>query len=194
MKRTLTAFFIVFCAYSSYGQGDNGVVPDSVAYGMTLKEVDVTAPWANDTDRYHYNQMKHYVKIVLPYVNTATKLFKDIDAKVNEPNITRKERRQYVNAKEDEMRTQFEEKVRRLNTTQGVLLVKLISRQTNTNLYKVLQEFKNPLTAVKWQMWARMNGLNLDRRYDPEEESRLERIMDELGYPLPAGYVSNIIR
>jgi hypothetical protein len=158
---------------------------------VNLKEFKVTARWKNDTDRYRYNQEKFYVTIILPYLNAATQLFKDVNAKANEPGISRRERRQYINSREDEMREQFEDKVKKLNTTQGVLLVKLIARQTEANIYHILQEFKNPLTAVKWQAWARMNGMNLDKRYDPEREPRLELIMDELGYPLPSSYALN---
>ena len=86
------------------------------------------------------------------------------------------------------MRTEFEERVKKLNVTQGKLLVKLIARQTELNIYEMLQEFKNPLTAIKWQTWARVNGMNLDRKYRPDEEKDLENIMYELGYPLPPGY------
>jgi hypothetical protein len=132
--------------------------------------------------------MKFYVTTILPYLDASTQLFKDVNVKVNEQGVSRKERRKYVNSREDEMRTKFEDKIKQLNVTQGTLLVKLICRQTELNLYKILQEFKNPLTAVKWQTWARLNGLNLDRRYNPKEEKDLENIMEELGYPLPSSY------
>jgi len=153
-----------------------------------LPEVRVTAQFLNDTDRYRYNQMKFYVTTILPYLNAATKLFKEVNTKINEPDITRKERKQYINTREEDMRTEFEDRVKQLNVTQGTLLVKLIARQTELNIYKMLQEFKNPFTAMKWQTWARFNGLNLDRKYHPEEEKDLENIMEELGYPLPTGY------
>lgn len=168
-----------------------GGVEDSVHYNYTLKESKITAQWLNDTARYRYNQKKFYVTIVLPYVNAATRLFKEIDAKANDPSVSKKERRKFIDAKEDQVRTEFEDKVRSLNVTQGVLLVKLIARQTDMNIYEMLQDFKNPLTAVKWQMWARVHGLNLDRRYRPEDERDLENIMEELGYPLPASYAAN---
>jgi hypothetical protein len=159
-----------------------------------LPDAKITAPWLNDTDRYHYNQTKHYVTMILPYLNAATQLFKEVNEKVNEPGVSKKEKRRYVNTREDEMRTKFEDKVKQLNTTQGALLVKLISRQTELNIYNILQEFKNPLTAMKWQAWSRMNGMNLDRKYHPEEEQMLELIMEELGYPLPASYVTEYVR
>ena len=153
-----------------------------------LPEVRVTAQFLNDTDRYRYNQMKFYVTTILPYLDAATRLFKEVDRKVHEEGVSKRVRRQYVNSREDEMRTEFEERVKKLNVTQGKLLVKLIARQTELNIYEMLQEFKNPLTAIKWQTWARVNGMNLDRKYRPDEEKDLENIMYELGYPLPPGY------
>lgn len=164
---------------------------DTLYAATPLKEVDVKARWKNDTERYHYNQMKFYVTTILPYVNASTRLFKDISTKASDPNLSRRDKRKYINAREDEMRTQFEDKVKQLNVTQGKLLVKLIARQTNVNLYSILQEFKNPFTAIKWQTWARLNGMNLDKKYDPNEETDLENIMEELGYPLPPSYAVN---
>jgi hypothetical protein len=138
--------------------------------------------------------MKFYVTTILPYLDAATKVFKEINAKVNEEGVSRKERKQFVHSREEDMRSSFEDKVKQLNVTQGTLLVKLIARQTEVNLYDILQEFKNPLTAVKWQAWARLNGMNLDRKYQPEEEKDLENIMEELGYPLPVGYRYDYLR
>lgn len=167
------------------GQTGNTLSDDTT---FMLPEFRVTAQFLNDTDRYRYNQMKFYVTTILPYLDAATRLFKEVDHKLHEQGISRKERRQYVNSREDDVRTEFEDRVKKLNVTQGKLLVKLIARQTELNIYEMLQEFKNPLTAIKWQTWARVNGMNLDRKYVPDEEKDLENIMFELGYPLPPGY------
>lgn len=172
----------MICTSASFAQSND------TAYCVQLKEVRVKAKWLNDTDRYHYNQMKYYVTTVMPYVNAATKLFNEINDKIQSDDPGKREKRKFINGKEDELRNTFEDKVKSLNVTQGVLLVKLIARQTNTNIYAILREFKNPLTAVKWQGWALMHGMNLDKKYNPDDEPTLESIMDELGYPLPTGY------
>jgi hypothetical protein len=132
--------------------------------------------------------MKYYVTTILPYLNSATRLFSEMDAKVKDPNVSRKERKQYVKAKENELRTKFEDEVSKLNTTQGILLIKLIARQTGVNIYDMLDEFKNPLTAIKWQTWARLNGHNLNKTYNPLDEPMLEHVMESLNYPLPSFY------
>lgn len=159
-------------------------------YSVQLKEVDVMADrkWANDTARYRYNQMKYYVTTILPYLNAATAMFTDINTKLNDDNLDRKERKRYINSKQEEIRTQYEDKIQELNITQGILLTKLISRQTNVNIYKILLELKNPFTAIKWQTWAKIHGLNLNDTYDPEKEKDLEQIMTGLNYPLPSSY------
>lgn len=189
MKQTVFIALIMMIALPGFSQTEEAL-KDSVRYNYTLKEAKITARWMNDTARYHYNQMKYYVTTILPYLDAATRLFKDIDAKANDESISKKERKRYIAEKEDVVRTEFEDKVRNLNVTQGVLLIKLIARQSNINIYQALQEFKNPVTAVKWQVWARVHGLNLDRKYHPDEEPDLENIMDELGYPLPASYAA----
>lgn len=186
MKRLILLIALFFTVKEADAQDVMGGYMLDTIY--MLPDVQVRDRFKNDTDRYRYNQLKFYVTTVLPYVNAATKIFREVDMKLNEQGVGRKEKRAYVNSREDEVRLQFEERIKKLNVTQGRLLVKLIARQTELNIYQVLKEFKNPMTAVKWQAWARMNGMNLDKVYDPEEEHTLERIMEDLGYPLPVGY------
>lgn len=186
MKRLTLLLATIFYVFTGYAQTTK--TDADTSYSVNMKDVYVRAKWKNDTARYQYNQMRYYVTTVLPYVNAATALFKEIKAKTDDENISRRDRRKFVNSKEAEVKKQFEDKIDALNTTQGVLLVKLIARQTELNIYKMLSEFKNPFVAVKWQAWARLHGMNLDKKYHPEDEDYLELIMTDLGYPLPAGY------
>jgi hypothetical protein len=185
MQKVLPLILLVSVVFSC---GLSAQETDTVLM-VKLKEVRVTdtRKWENDTVRYHFNQTRYYVQTILPYLNAATRVFKQIDQTVNS-NAGRKEKRKFVNAKEDELRVQFEDKVKALNETQGVLLIKLIARQTGVNIYSILQEFKNPFTAIKWQAWARIHGFNLNKRYDPKEEVLLEQVMMSLGYDLPDFY------
>ncbi len=144
--------------------------------------------WSNDTARYRYNQMKYYVTTILPYLNAATAMMNELNEKERDPSISKKERKAFVNAKEDEIKLKFEKEIVKLNETQGVLLVKLIARQSGQNIYSKMEEYKNTFYALKWQAWAKFHGFNLNRRYDPYDEPMLEYIMQSLGYPLPPVY------
>lgn len=185
MRKILLLVFSTLVFNSAHGQ--TNTAQDDTLYS-TLPEVRVKARFENDTERYHYNQTKFYITTILPYLNAATKVFNEINTYEQNPSLKRREKKDFVHTKEDELRDQFEDNIKKLNVTQGKLLVTLIARQTGVNIYSILKDFKNPLTAVKWQMWARVNGMNLDRKYQPDEEPMLENIMYELGYPLPACY------
>ncbi len=160
------------------------------ALSFTLPRVTVDAKrnWANDTVQYKYNQMKYYVTTILPYLNAATTMMEELNRKEQDPSISKRERKDFVNRKEEEIRSRFENEISQLNETQGVLLVKLIARQSGENIYGKMEEYKNTFYAMKWQTWARFHGFNLNRRYDPYEEPMLEHIMQSLGYELPAKY------
>lgn len=162
--------------------------PDTVLH-VTMDTLQVRAErdWANDTVRYRYNQMKYYVTTILPYVNEAVQLQREVDAKI-EAGISRKEQKQYVRQREDELRAEYDAEVKKLNETQGVLMIKLIARQTGVNIYDILKEYKNGFEAAKWRTWGRLHGFNLAKQYNPDDEIMLENIMEELGYPLPGFY------
>jgi hypothetical protein len=151
-------------------------------YHVQLNEVLVVDSriFANDTVRYNYNQMKHYVKMILPYLDAAVKMFNEIDVATIKMN--KRDKRKYIKTREAEIKEKFEDKLKSLNITQGRLLIKLLNRQLSVNCYDIVKELKNPITATYYQSWARLNGIKLNENYKAEENVDLERIMRGLGY------------
>lgn len=149
---------------------------------VDLNEVTVVDHriFKSDTLRYRYNQMKYYVKTILPYLDEAVKLFEEIE--VNTQHMSKKERRKYIRSREKDIKEKFEDRLANLNITQGRYLVKLIHRQLDINCYDILKDLKNPVTAAYYQSWAKLNGINLNEDYKAENEPDLERIMRSLGY------------
>ncbi len=181
----LAALLLPVCIQSQAQQGI--LVPDTaILWRIPETEVKSTQLWDNDTSRYRYNQLKHYVTSILPYLNAATATVSELDAKLG--SLHGSERRRFIAAKDRALREQFEDRVKSLNVTQGVLLIKLIGRQTGANLYDIIRETKGGVTALKWQGWARLHGHNIARLYDPAADPQLERVMRSLGYELPAFY------
>ena len=183
MRRIVTLLFVLLGCNAMAQSADT-----ALSFTLPRVTVDAKRNWANDTVQYKYNQMKYYVTTILPYLNAATAMMDELNRKEHDPNISKRERKDFVNSKEEEIRSRFENEISQLNETQGVLLVKLIARQSGENIYGKMEEYKNTFYAMKWQAWARFHGFNLNRRYDPYEEPMLEHIMQSLGYELPAKY------
>lgn len=187
MKRILCLGVVVavFSTMPAFAQNE----PDTILM-VKLPTVNVSAErkWDNDTVRYQYNQTKYYITTILPYLNAATQLYKELEERSLDPGFNKKQRKSFVDAREEELRLRYEDEFTKINETQGALLMKLIARQTGANVYSMLQDYKSGFYAVKWQTWAKINGFNLNKRYDPNDEPMLEHIMDKLGYPLPPFY------
>lgn len=168
--------------------------PDT-QWHVTMQPIDIKAEreWANDTVAYRYNQMKYYVTTVLPYVKLVTDLNSELETKASREKMSRKQRKAYVSMREDELKSNYEPEVKKLNETQGVLMVKLIARQTGLNIYNMLSEYKNTVYATKWLAWSRLHGFNINKHYNPDDEIMLENIMEDLGYPLPGFYKEKLI-
>lgn len=193
MKRALLTFGLFFLLQQADAQEDYMQKNDSVVVvQMKNVNVDKERNWSNDTVRYRYNQLKYYVTTILPYLDAAAKMLAELEAKEHTPGISKKELRSFVNIKETEIHERFDNEISKLNETQGVLLIKLVARQSGMNIYDKLQEYKSGFYALRWQTWAKLHGFNLNRQYSPDDEPMLEHIMEQLGYPLPPTYTRTI--
>jgi hypothetical protein len=81
---------------------------------------------------------------------------------------------------------QFEKEVKRLTVTQGIILVKLIDRETGRTSYQVIKELKGGFTAFFWQGIARIFGNNLKTEYDPENQ---DKVMEDIVLGIEAGFI-----
>jgi hypothetical protein len=129
----------------------------------------------NDTLLYNYNQMKSYMESVYPLAVKAVALFNELDAETI--NMSGGEKRKYVRSREKEIKVQFEDKLKKLNKTQGKYLVKMINRNAKRSCFDIVNYLHNPFKANAWQAWGRLNGIDLNEDYNPEENKRFERIM-----------------
>jgi hypothetical protein len=165
--------------FPTYRQTNN----DTLLETIQLNEATIVdkRTFSNDTNRYRYNQMRHYVKMILPLMDKAVAMFHEIDSKIATMND--RDSRKYIKSQEKAIKVNFEDQIRKLNVTQGKYLVKLINRQLGKNCYDIAKQLKNPVKAVYYQSWAKLNGINLNQDYIPEENRDLEMIMRHLGYP-----------
>lgn len=132
-----------------------------------------------------YRRMIRNVKKAYPYALIAAEELKKLDDHLltleNE-----KEQKAYINQTEKEIMKRFEKEVRKLTITQGIILVKLIDRETGRTSYQVIKELKGGFTAFFWQGIARIFGNNLKMEYDPENQ---DKIMEDIVLGIEAGFI-----
>ena len=127
-----------------------------------------------------YNRLKRRVIKVYPYAYTAGILMDGYEAELNKLE-TRKERKKYLESAEDALKDQFEGQIRDMSVTEGIILIKLIDRETGDSSYGLIQDLKGSLSAFMWQSVARIFGHNLKDDYDPYgEDQDIEDIVREI--------------
>lgn len=117
------------------------------------------------------------VKKAYPYAKIAGRKLKELDQELAQIK-SEAEQKEYIERAEKEIMGQFEKQVRKLTITQGIILVKLIDRETGQTSYEVIKDLKGGFSAFFWQGIARIFGNNLKAEYDPDgEDAKIEDIV-----------------
>ncbi len=132
-----------------------------------------------------YRRLIYNVKKAYPYSKIAGSRLKALDDYL----VTlesEKEQKEYINRVEKEIMDEFERDVKKLTITQGIILVKLIDRETGRTSYEVIKDLKGGFTAFFWQGIARLFGNNLKTEYDPDGN---DRIIEDIVLGIEAGFI-----
>ncbi len=141
---------------------------------ITLPEHVVVAPmvFKNRFEERRYNRLVRNVKAAYPYAKLAGIKYREYSRRLEEIE-SKAERRLIISQLEDELRDQFEDDLRKLTFSQGLILLKLIDRETQHTSYVLLKDFKGVFQAFFWQSLGRIFGYDLRTEYDPHGEDKM---------------------
>lgn len=113
-----------------------------------------------------YLRTQRRVQKVYPYAKAAGDLMDGYHKEI-EKLPTRKAQKAYLEKAEDELKKKFEGDIRDMTVTEGLILIKLIDRETGTTSYGLIDELRGSFSAFCWQGLARLFGHNLKQNYEP---------------------------
>lgn len=182
----LLGFSLKLSAQGS-GPGKNDTV---LVYGVVvgsdtlpfqyLQDVNVIASYLNKDRSNQMKRLRYNVYTVYPYAVSAAKILNDVDQELAKFD-KRRDRKKYLKAVEDQMNAKFKDKLKNMTTTQGLILVKLINRQTGRDCYSIVKELKGGFNARIWQTAAFFFDNNLKTQYDPYNKDKdIEQIVREI--------------
>ncbi len=156
--------------YLVYGD----VIEGDTVIHVGLREIIIRPPFRFKSRKQYrrYSRLVRYVKKVYPYSRIVSEQLTEIHSHLDDYK-TEKEKKEYLKRKENELKEQFEGKLRKLTYTQGRILVKLINRETGYTTYAIVKELKGSLNAFFWQSVARLFGNNLKMEYDPVGDDKM---------------------
>ncbi|MEX0982109.1 MAG: DUF4294 domain-containing protein [Bacteroidales bacterium] len=159
--------------------------------GDTLPVMHIPEINVYDVNKYNYLKSWRYrrtifnVKKAYPYAIVANLKLKRLDNQLAEIK-SKKEQREFVKQAEEEMMQEFEKDIKRLTISQGIILVKLIDRETGRTSYEVLKDIKGGFTAFFWQGIARIFGNDLKLQYDPNDK---DKVIEDIIMAIEHGFI-----
>ncbi len=140
---------------------------------VNLKEIEVISRKNSVSywTRWRLNRLIRNVKKVYPYAKTAGALLRIYDVRLKHAKNDA-ERKKIMKQAEAEIKQRYGGSLKKLTFTQGIILIKLIDRETGNTSYGLLQQLRGKFTAFFYQAFARVWGYNLKARYDPKGRDR----------------------
>jgi hypothetical protein len=133
----------------------------------THAQIDIKANYKSRSQKAAYTKLQKKVIKVYPYARAAGEVMQQyemLSAQVSEP----RQKRELLKKAEDQMKAQFEKDLRDMTVSEGVILIKLIDRQTGESSYELVRELKGKMSAFMWQGVARVFGHDLKSEYEAE--------------------------
>lgn len=134
-----------------------------------LMPVHITEYWSPRKKRKYrrkYLKLIRDVKKAYPYAKLAGQKLREYDEELRALK-TNREKRKFLDKVEDELRDEYEGDLKGLTITQGIILIKLVDRETGDTSYELVKQFRGSFSAFFWQSVARIFGHNLKLKYDP---------------------------
>ncbi|MBE0650128.1 MAG: DUF4294 domain-containing protein [Bacteroidales bacterium] len=121
--------------------------------------------------RWRITHLIYNVKKVYPYAKTAGVLLKEYSARLEHVK-SETERRKIMKEAEDQLKEKYGHQLEELNFSQGIILIKLIDRETSQSSYALVKDLRGNFVAFFYQGLARIWGYNLKVKYDPKGKDR----------------------
>lgn len=149
-----------------------GVLPDAECIGKM-------PAWLRKKMK-SWTRLRNAVYVTYPYAREAGRVIQEINASL--VGVTDKNtRKRLIKEREKDLKKSFGDKIVNLSVYQGKVLMKLINRQTGTDCYEIVKEYKGGVNARFWQTVAFFFGSSLKQSYDPRgEDAEVEDIVQDV--------------
>lgn len=126
-----------------------------------------------------YLRLVYNLKKVFPYAKMAAFRLQLMEDNLRQ--LKGRERKKYLKASEKAFKEEFTGFLKKMPRSQGVLLTKLIYRETGKTAYEILDEFTTSFETLLWNTTAKVFGGDLKDTFDPMEDYQIEHIIKSLG-------------
>lgn len=146
---------------------------------MDLPDISISSPrnFDNSEDYKRYTRYRRAAIVAYPYAVEAIRVFRQLESETSD--MKKGKRKKYAKQLQDDMKKKFEEPLKKLTRTQGLVLTKMIERELNTSTYALIKELRGGLAATYWGTLGSFYGYKLKRGYERGDDSLMDMVLDD---------------
>ncbi len=134
----------------------------------------------SNKEKQHYYKLVRNVKKVYPYARLAGIKLREYNELILANPDKKKE---LMKRAEADLEAEFGNELKKLTFSQGVILLKLVDRETGQTGYELVADLRGTFRAFFWQGLGRLFGYNLKVKYEPRGADReIEEIVLKIMY------------
>ncbi|MFM8449568.1 MAG: DUF4294 domain-containing protein [Haliscomenobacter sp.] len=188
----MLCFGILWVQTSGFSQASGTLLLNGDVYGYmvddkgdtiilaTLGDVSVSSVkgFKNPEDYNKYRRYRRYAYMVYPYAVEAVRIFREQEHAT--ATMREGQRRRYIRHLQHELEEKFEDPLRNLTRTQGMILMKMIERELQTPMYSLIRDLRGGFNAYYWSAISNMYGYKLREGYIRGQDPILDIVLDDV--------------
>ncbi len=131
----------------------------------------------DDEELKTYNLYKRCARVAYPYAKDAINILNKLDQRTG--NMTAARRKKYIDMTYKQLEYNFKTQLKRLSKTQGMIMIKMIERETNVSFYNIIKKNRSGFTAFYWHQLGKFYNYNLKQGYVKGENQILDLVLKD---------------
>lgn len=143
-----------------------------------LADISVSAPSLVDyAELRKYRIYRQYAVKVYPYAAKAIEIFRKQEALTT--HMDERYKREYLRILHRELKEEFEDPLKKLTRTQGMILIKMIEKELDTPLYFLIKNLKGGIQATYWSTLGKFFGHHIKEGYHKGQDPILDMVLND---------------
>ena len=88
-------------------------------------------------------------------------------------------RKKHIRKLQKQLKKEFEDPLKKLTKTQGLILTKMIERETEESMYELIKGLKGGVSATYWSTASRFWGYRLKDQYKEGDDPILDVVLKD---------------
>ena len=126
------------------------------------------------------------VRLMLPYAQEGRRRLDALELEI--ASLPKRQRREAIKLAEQQLLADYKDEISNYTFSQGLVLIKLIDRETNRSAYKIVGELRGSLRAGLYQTLAKLFGYNLKDTFDPKHNAK-DDLIDRICLSIERGQI-----